>query len=241
MRLADFYGCRPNPLAVADVLVVGGRSVELRPLTLGQTLELWDAVLPWMPQWIEYLIKVSELGERPEDGDATEWDAAFRGLDTSWLPFVYGRAGSVLFADKGEAWLHEMFDAASGEDLAELYAWYVDRHDWRRILARVFGIVVDDEGRATQQETDHPLIVMYGIERNGGRRIEDLLSMRVEAYLSFVEIMEEYIKRAKASDNQVEPGLVGLGVPGVSISHGSPKPKIRFPPGHPLHEPETEN
>lgn len=162
MPFSDFFGVEPvYKLAVKARLQFGGALLELRPLTLEQVFSCWDLLGAEMRSDL-----ASCFMKQKEPDDAT--GAALHTLF------------DFLHPEHPEAYL-----AASDEEVAALFKWYMDEHQWLRIFEGVFGLGKEPTYREPENLEEDAIDNLYLIEVHGGRTIESLLSMRVEAYLSY--------------------------------------------------------
>lgn len=187
----------------ADSLSVGGEAVEVRPLTLAEVLRLWDAfsvdetgdgsiLLRWAVFFEAATLAATEGRELTADE-----------AESGWMSAVYARGLLTLYPEKGKGWVVDRCDGATAEELVALHDWFVHRHSWIRILSEIFAIDFDGENpKPRGPRKISGLEFLMRIEKNGGRRIEEMLSMTPEAYLDYINQLGE-INKADARDLEI--------------------------------------
>lgn len=187
MKLSHFYGCSPS-LSPAGVLSVGGELIELRPLRAVDVWELWDEVLPYVEAWAGFFMSAGKPAEE---------------RDLSWIEPVFRAALRVLWREKGEAWAIERANRATPDELLSVYKWYVDNHDWRVIFMGLLGIDIDQpHHKQDKPKTDRNAVeILFELSDETGIRIEDMIGMRAEAYVSFTEAASKVWSR-QAKENE---------------------------------------
>lgn len=187
MPISDFFGAEAGfRLKPMGRLRFGGALLDLRPLTLEQTLVLHGIL---SPQW-EVL---AAMDGKPIDEAMAEVGAIF-------LPLVR-TCFEYLFPDVPV----EHFDAATPEETVALWNWYLGVHDVPRVMRGIFGVGEPEEDEAELPEgfKGNPAVRGFrNLENATGRKIEELLALRVEAFLS---IREDYESRIDESEVEYVP------------------------------------
>ena len=229
--IKSFYPlCRMLPRRA--VLRFGNIPLPARPLTLAQVMQLWDAFRGILPKWVAF------LGAQGTDEVP----------DTSWIREMYVAGAHVVWPD--ETQIDEILERATEQQLVAAYRWFVDNHDWTRILAEVFDVRFEPESeRITDIGTRRLTAIdcLYEIEVETGRKIEEQLSMPPEAFLDLLATIAKRTKdqnearrRAQAEANGgtvVDSRIPGLGLMGVPGMYDRQVPQ---PPPEIVEEPESE-
>lgn len=177
MPISDFFGCEAGfKQKPAARLRFGGGALLVRYATVEQALRVYSKVAPK----VDVLQEIE--GKSPSE--------VIGSIGSEFLPLARD-IFYILNPDETP----DRFEQATGEELVEWWNWYLTNHDLGRIMRDLFGIGKDEELADPEDTVRHFRIV----EEKSGRKIEELLQMRAEAFLTLVE---DLYREAKESQPQ---------------------------------------